>query len=32
MKDAAHEVRHVGNDAAHADEVTAEEVDDLLTC
>lgn len=30
LRDAAHEVRFVGNDAAHADQVTDDEVRDLL--
>jgi hypothetical protein len=30
LRQAAHQIRYVGNDAAHADEVTAEEVDALL--
>ena len=31
QREAAHEVRFIGNDAAHADEVNEAEVDDLLT-
>lgn len=30
QKDAADQIRLIGNDAAHADEVTAEDVDDLI--
>ena len=30
LKDAAHQVRLIGNDAAHADEVTRDEVDHLI--
>jgi Domain of unknown function (DUF4145) len=31
LRDSAHEIRFVGNDAAHADKVEAKEVDDLLS-
>jgi hypothetical protein len=31
LKEAAHQVRFTGNDAAHVDDVTPDEVDDLLT-